>query len=291
MRSISTRYYQNSFRYRRLVEYLRAKCKRALSKSGLPDLDYALNPYLGCEHACIYCYGRNYVPPAVAKRWGEIVIVRDDVCDALKREIKLLRKGVVGIGTISDAYQPIEEREYLTRRCIEILLEHSFRVSIQTKSSLIERDLDLLKNSLVDVGITITFIDDSKARRYEPRASPPSERIEVARYLRKKGVELWIFYGPVIPGVNDDDDTLKELILLAKELDSVLYIDPLHPKKFMFDEGILVDEARRVKSREFRKRIEHMFRVCEEMGVKCKPGFEGDAVDLRKHLSLDAFLT
>ncbi len=275
-----------------MATYLRARCRKALSKSGLPDLDYALNPYIGCEHGCIYCYGRCYAPPHVAERWGELIVVREGIDAVLRREVARVKPGIVGVGTISDAYQPIEEREELTRKCIEVLLKHGFRVSVQTKSSLVARDVDLLRDPRVDVGITITFIDDTKARIFEPRASPPSDRIEVARYLKSRGIEnLWIFYGPVIPGVNDDEETFREILSIAKELSSVLYIDALHPKKFMFEKGVLSKEAKLVKSAWFRKKIEEMFRKCAEVGVVCKPGFEGDADARRSGIAkLDEYL-
>ncbi len=276
-----------------MPKYLEVRCRRALSRSGLPDLDYALNPYLGCEHGCIYCYARLYTPPQIAREWGEIVAIRRNIVEVLRREVRFLKRGTVGVGTISDGYQPIEEREELTRRCIEVLLGAGFRVSVQTKSSLVERDADLLKNPLADVGLTITFVDDAKARAYEPRASPPSERIETARSLRKRGVEVWIFYGPVIPGANDDWETFREILSLAKELRARLYIDPLHPKRFMFETGVLAKEARETRSKRFRDRIEAMFRACAEEGVKCLPGFEGDASQegaSRASYTLDRFL-
>jgi len=274
-----------------LTRYVRVKARKALSKSGLPDLDYALNPYIGCEHACIYCYARCYVDNQVAREWGSIVLIKENIVEVLRRELRSKNYGIVGVGTISDAYQPIEEKECLTRQCIEVLLKHGFKISIQTKSDLVLRDLDLLKHDRVDVGFTITFIDDSKARRFEPRAPPPSQRIEALRELRRRGVRnTWIFYGPVIPGVNDDEETFQELLALAKELSAVLYIDPLHPKKFMFENGILAEEARAVRSKHFIKRIEYMFRVCREKGVVCRQGFTGDSGVYEGVRTLDSFM-
>ncbi len=270
-----------------MVKYVRIRVRRALSRSGLPDLDYALNPYLGCEHGCVYCYARCYVGKSIADRWGEVVLIKENIAEVLRRELLAMKPGVVGVGTISDAYQPVEEREFLARRCIETLVKHGYRVSVQTKSDLVLRDVDLLKHVRVDVGLTVTFIDDSMARRFEPRASPPSRRIEALRALRRKGVEnLWIFYGPVIPGINDDDETFSELLRLAKELRAVLYIDPLHPKRFMFEKGVLVKEAKAVRTQSFLKRIEYMFKKCREVGVVCKQGFVGDAYEegVAKHI-------
>jgi len=271
-----------------LVRIVAARCRRALSRSGLPDLDYALNPYIGCEHGCLYCYGRLYVDPEIGREWGEVVVVRENIVEALRRDVRELRPGIVGVGTISDAYQPIEERYELSRRCIEVLLKSGFRVSVQTKSSLVERDTDILRSSRADVGVTITFIEDSIARRIEPRASPPSERIEVVRRLSRAGVRTWIYLGPVIPGLNDDEETLRFLARLARETNSVLYVDRLRVRRFMYSMRTLAPYARRAESYDWSSYNRLVEGVCREVGVVCRQGFVGDAVE-RPRRTLDTF--
>lgn len=174
-------------------------CKTALSRSRLPGLDYALNPYRGCQIACVYCYAPEVLRET--RDWGRFVDVKRNISAVLARELKRMPTGVVGIGTVTDPYQPIESRYRVTRHCLEQLLKKDFPVSIQTKSSLVLRDLDLLKRfTQADVGITVTTLDDEARRLYEPFSSPPERRIEALRRLAKEGVKTWAFVGPILPG-------------------------------------------------------------------------------------------
>ncbi len=158
------------------------KVKTALSKSGLKELDYALNPYLGCRFSCVYCYARYFSPTEVKERWGEVVVVKSNLLEVLRREVAIKRKGVVGVSTITDPYQPIESERKLTRGSLKILLESGFRVSIQTKSPLVLRDLDLLLShkEKVDVGLTITTANRDLSKTLEPLAPLPMR--DSARY-------------------------------------------------------------------------------------------------------------
>jgi len=203
------------------IQIVEVDINNALSRSGLPDLDYALNPYIGCLHGCLYCYAKMYTRfRNVVDNWGYIVIIKRNLIDVLSREVKRFRKGVVGLGTITDGYQPIEAIYKLSRKSIEILVENGFRVSIQTKSSLILRDLEILKRyrDFIDIGITITSTSNSSLiKLLEPFSSPPTARIEALKRLSIEGIKTWIFYGPVIPGYNDSIEELLKIISLAKE--------------------------------------------------------------------------
>ncbi|WP_297215171.1 radical SAM protein, partial [Thermoplasma sp.] len=139
--------------------------KSALQNSGLMELDYSLNPYLGCMHRCLYCYAMDMTKDKrAADDWGSTIIVKRNILDVLRRELPHKRRGVVGVSTITDPYQPVEFRYRLTRRSMEMLLKEGFRVSVQTKSPLVARDLDLFARypERVDVGITITTVDPEK---------------------------------------------------------------------------------------------------------------------------------
>lgn len=260
-----------------------AQVKTALSKSGLPDLDYALNPYLGCGHGCIYCYARLYTRDERASRnWGSVVVVKVNLPTVLMKEVKVLERGVVGVGTITDAYQPVEAYFKLTRRSIEILLEHGFSVSIQTKNPLVLRDLDLLlkHNDKVDVGFTITSLNREISSFIEPKAPSPQARADALRKLSSHGLKTWVFYGPVIPGLNDDAETAEQIVELAAETGSKLYYDPVHVKPFMKNPlHPLYDRANKVTP-EWRRRVESMIlKLCSEYNLTCKPGFTGDAYE------------
>ncbi|QGA53167.1 radical SAM protein [Sulfolobus sp. E5-1-F] len=188
------------------------KVKSALSKSGLRELDYSLNPYLGCVYSCPYCYAPNFTPNKEAsENWGKVVIIKENLLEVLMKEVKIYKKGVVGISTITDAYQPIEALRKLTRESLKVLLKNGFRVSIQTKSPLVLRDIDVLLEykDRVDVGFTVTSLNN----RLEPNAPPARARLRALKKLSDEGLETWIFLGPIIQGINDMEieDIIREI--------------------------------------------------------------------------------
>ena len=151
-------------------------CTTALSPSNLPGLDYALNPYRGCSIGCVYCYA-----PSVLREerpWGRFVDVKRNIPAVLAKALKRKARGMVGLGTVTDGYQPLEGRYHLTRYCLEQLVRFDFPVSVQTKSSLVLNDLDLLRRlSDAEVGVTVTTLDEAQRRHFEPFASPSERRI------------------------------------------------------------------------------------------------------------------
>ncbi|WP_434731594.1 radical SAM protein [Thermogladius sp. KZ2Tp1] len=242
----------------------------------MPDLDYALNPYLGCYHACTYCYARLYTRiREVSENWGEVVAVKTNIVEVLKKEAPSKPRGVVGLGTITDAYQPVEATYLLSRRSLEVLLPLGFRVSIQTKNPLVTRDVDVLAayKDRVDVGFTITTLDNKVASFIEPRAPPPSERASALKHLSERGVKTWLFYGPIIPGLNDGEDNIEALLKLAESTRSDFYYDSLHVKPFMSGGHVLAPYANRASSYDWRGLFNYIESKCKEHNVKCLPGF------------------
>ncbi len=270
------------------------KIKQALTKSGLPDIDYALNPYLGCSHSCLYCYAKMYTRlNDVTTNWGSIIAVKKNLLDVLIKEVEKLKKGVVGIGTITDPYQPVEAIYRLTRSSIEILARGGFRVSIQTKSSLVLRDIDILKRyrDCVDVGLTITStVDSSPMRIFEPYSTPPSARIKALEKLFESGIKTWIFYGPVIPGYNDSIEEVTKIVKLAKETESLLYIDRLRIKRFMQFDPFLKSIASKSARYDWREFYSNIYRLCRDMKVVCRSGFES-ADEQQHNKKLNNYLT
>ncbi len=186
-------------------------CSTALSPTSLPGLDYALNPYRGCSIGCLYCYSPSVLRET--RPWGRFVDVKRNIPAVLARELKRVRRGVIGLGTVTDGYQPVEPRYRLTRYCLEQLARFDFPVSIQTKSSLVLRDLDLLvRLADVEVGVTITTLDEAMRRRCEPYSSPSPRRLETLERLNAAGVRTWAFVGPILPGATD---TTVEALLRA----------------------------------------------------------------------------
>ena len=284
-----------------MVVYRRIRVRHALSKSSLPDLDYALNPYIGCFHACSYCYARGYVGRYVdaGRSWGEIVYIKENLVDVLKVEVKRFRAGVVGVSTITDPYQPIEAELGIVREAIKVLLNSGFSVSIQTKSDLVLRDIDILKRFIgrVDVGFTITSLNDDLIRYVEPRAPLPSLRVKALRRLSSEGIETWIFYGPVIPYINDSDDDVNGILELAKETGSKVLIDKLHVKPWIINslsgalsQVINMGSALKILNKDFINSWWSSFKgkvikKCRDYGVKCYPQLAEPLASKYKSLS------
>ena len=191
------------------------ECKTALSPSRLPGYDYALNPYKGCAHGCKYCYAPNILK-IPRREWGEFVEVRRNIPKILANELKNKKRGVIGISTTTDPYQPLEKNYKLTRYCLEQMVRHDFPVSILTKSTLIMRDIDLLlRLSEVEVGFTITTYNDSERKLLEPGAPSIDSRITALEKCSKKGIPTYAFIGPLYPTM--DEDGMSKLVRKIKD--------------------------------------------------------------------------
>lgn len=180
-------------------------CKTALNSSRLPGINYALNPYRGCSHACIYCY----VPDVIKidrKSWGSFVEVKRNLPLILSRELKYRKPGVVGISTVTDPYQPIEEKYNITRYCLEQLLQYDFPISIQTKSSLVERDISLISSFRdIEVILSIATLKEDEKKILEPFSSSIQERLHTLEVFSEIGVTTSVFFGPIYPTITFDD--------------------------------------------------------------------------------------
>ncbi len=173
--------------------------KSILSKSRV--FDYTVNPYVGCEHGCTYCYARfmkRYTGHKEA--WGEFVDVKVNATSLLQRELKKKRVGRVWISGISDPYQPLEKKYELTRGCLEILSKHGWPVTVQTKSPLVLRDMgSLRKFEQIEVGLTITTADENVRKIFEPNSPPIKQRIEALEKLHSVGVKTFAMIAPMLP--------------------------------------------------------------------------------------------
>lgn len=218
------------------MEYGTVRCRTALSPSRLPGLTYSLNPYFGCEHGCLYCYsGSVFRSEEIARKWGTFVKAKSNVAEVLERELRAKAKGTIGLSTVTDPYQPVEFKLQLTRSCLEVLAKHDFKVSIQTKSSLVLRDSDLISGPKFDVGVTITTMDPELAEKLEPRASLPQERQQILETYSDRKTETWIFLGPIIPYVNDQPENLERIIRIAKATNSRLLFDKLNLRPWVLE--------------------------------------------------------
>jgi len=164
------------------------------------------------------------------EEWGEFVDVKINIADRLRNQIKRSKPGVVMLGTVTDAYQPLEKNFRLTRLCLEILSDFDFPVFIQTKSDLILRDVDLLKRiKQKQIGFTITSPHPDVEKLFEPHASSLERRFEALIKLRENGIFPFVFFGPILPYFSDDVKSLKLLFKRLQEMKiNKVYLDKMN---------------------------------------------------------------
>lgn len=184
-----------------IVQEIRAKT--ILSRSKI--YPYVVNPYTGCQHGCSYCYARFMKRVTGHKEpWGEFVDVKVNAAELLREEIKKKKRAQVWVSGVCDPYQPLEARHRLTRSCLEILVREDWPVRVQTRSPLVTRDLDLLREAHdLEVGLSITTADDSVRRLFEPRAPAIGERLRALEELHGAGVKTFVMIAPMLPGAED----------------------------------------------------------------------------------------
>ena len=163
--------------------------------------DYVVNPYVGCEHGCVYCYARFMKRFTGHKEpWGQFVDVKVNASALLKHEIDRRPPGRVWVSGVCDPYQPLELKYELTRKCLEILVEHRWPITVQTKSPLVLRDLDLLRGDHnIEVGLSVTTADDAIRKLFEPGAPPIDERVKALEELHLAGVRTFAMIAPMLP--------------------------------------------------------------------------------------------
>jgi DNA repair photolyase len=184
------------------VKIAERTARSVLSKTGIPGARWALNPYVGCAHACRYCYAefmKKYT--GHAEPWGSFVDAKVNAAEAAERELRR-PSGVVMLVRSRTATSRSRRATALTRRCLELLLAHRFPVRILTKSPPVLRDLDLLlRFPDIAVGLTVTTDDERMRRLFEPGAPPIAARVDALRRLREAGVRTYVFIGPMLPMV------------------------------------------------------------------------------------------
>ena len=189
--------------------------RTVISKNDFPDIffDYGVNPYRGCEHGCVYCYARpshSYLNLSPGLDFETRIIAKRNVAAALRSDLgkKSYVPKLLNIGSATDCYQPVERELRLTRSVIEVLREARHPFSLVTKSSGVERDVDLIApmaaDGLAAVYVTITTLDAEVARMLEPRAAAPHRRLRTIRTLAEHGIPVGVSVAPQIPFVTED---------------------------------------------------------------------------------------
>ena len=187
-----------------------------VSRNDSPDVYFtqSINPYQGCEHGCIYCYARPthaYLDLSPGLDFETRLFAKPNAAELLRSELRKpgYRCDPIALGTNTDPYQPIEREHRITRQILAVLAEHEHPFSIVTKSSLVERDLDIIApmaaKGMARVHLSITTLDREIARTLEPRAATPQRRLQALRVMADAGVPVGVMVAPVIPQLTDKD--------------------------------------------------------------------------------------
>ncbi len=207
------------------------EAKSILIKSGLPAADWVINCYNGCLFGCMYCYAAQIARwKHPSEIWGDYLDVKINAPKLLKKELKKLsirrtstryNFGSIFFSSVTDPYVGMEAKYKLTRKCLEVLLEFGYQrpVSILTKSPLVTRDIDLFKKfKNIEIGMTITGLDDKISRFLEVKAPPVTSRIKALKELSEAGIDTYAFVGPIVPYFIHDEKKIKEIIDRLEEI-------------------------------------------------------------------------
>ncbi len=207
------------------------QAKRLLGHVKQPDdwfgLKYNMNLYRGCQHQCIYCDTRSECYQI--EDFENEILYKENAIELLRKELATKRvKGVIGLGSMNDPYQPIETELHLTHKALEVIAEFGFPLHIITKSSLILNDLEIIKKInrvFATISFTITTTDDALAKIIEPGASLPSQRYDAMKILSDNEIQVGISLMPILPFIEDNEENIKAILEKAHEA-GVKYIIP-----------------------------------------------------------------
>jgi DNA repair photolyase len=194
------------------VKIKEIEAKGIITETNLPGADFVVNPYTGCQHGCIYCYAefmKKYT--GHDERWGDFVDIKINAPDLIKVNGKFKGK-IIFFSSVTDPYQPVEAKYCLTRKILEKLVEKQPKISLLTKSALVTRDIDIFKKfKEIDIGVSISTLDEKLSRQLEPFASPPKLRMESIKKLKASGLKTWIFISPIFPYITEIEEIIKEV--------------------------------------------------------------------------------
>jgi DNA repair photolyase len=243
-----------------IIKEVQAKSILSVSKV----YDYVINPYVGCQHACSYCYARFMKRFTGHKEpWGEFIDVKVNAPDLLPLEIVKKKPGRTWISGVCDPYQPLEARYELTRRCIEILAQRDWPVTVQTRSPLVLRDIDILEQGRdFEVGLSITTADDGVRRLFEPKAPTIGDRVKALDELHMAGIRTYAMIAPILPGAEDLPEILAEKVdyLLVDRM-NYSYGDWVY-RKYGLDDKMTDDF--------FSRTGQELASSCGRLGIDCR---------------------
>jgi len=206
------------------------RARSIISRNQSPDIGFgqSINPYRGCEHGCVYCFARPshaYLDLSPGLDFETRLFAKTNAVELLRAELARPRYvcAPIALGVNTDAYQPLERRERITRGLLEVLAETRHPVHLITKNALVLRDLDVLapmaRDGLVQVSLSVTTLDNRLSARMEPRASAPHARLKAIAALHAAGVPVSVMVAPVIPAITDAE--LEAILAAAREAGAV----------------------------------------------------------------------
>ena len=208
------------------IEYREEPCRSALNPVKGMGFKWSLNPYMGCVHRCTFCYVRHFEHRSDRpsdNRYGTSIRVKTNVAEVLRRELarSSWEHEHVAVGAATDPYQPAEGRHRLTRACLEAFRDASNPFSIITRGPMIVRDLDVLVEASQRASVSVTFsvptLDDEVWRKTEPSTAHPRQRLRALKELVDAGVKAGVGMAPILPGISDRPEQLREVVRAARE--------------------------------------------------------------------------
>lgn len=296
------------------VEYFALPVRSLLNRctSERVPFTWTINPYRGCEFACKYCYAR-YTHEFMEMRDGvefeQKIYAKQHAADLLRQELLRVKAAEgIALGSATDPYQPIERKLEITRGILQEMARHKgLQVGIVTKSAMVSRDIDVLrevaKNNHISVSVTVTTVDVELARMLEPRAPRPDLRLEALRKLREAGIRAGVNCAPVLPGITDAPKQLEAVVKAAAEAKAThvfanpLFLKPCSAAVFMpflkehFPQ-LVQDYERRFKERAFlpaayRKRISELVaKLRVKHGIRRESRWEEKHVEKEEQMRL-----
>ena len=208
------------------AEYREEPCKVALNRVRGMAFGWSLNPYMGCVHRCTFCYVRAFELRADRPsddRYGTSIRIKVNVAEVLRRELARpsWKHEAVAVGAATDPYQPAEGRYRLTRSCIEAFVDAHNPFNVITRGPLIVRDIDVLQEASrradVSVNFSVPTLDERVWCTTEPGTAPPRQRLRALKRLVDAGIKAGVGMAPILPGISDKPELLREVVQAARE--------------------------------------------------------------------------
>jgi len=198
------------------INYVEARS--IITKSNIPSVDYVINPYIGCQHGCIYCYAEfmKRFTNHKGDKWGEFLDIKN--FDQVKIKPERYNDKTILLSSVTDPYCPLESKFRNTRKILEKLIGTKAKIQILTKSKLVQRDIDLFQQfENIQVGISLNTLEADFAKIIEPRASKPQERIQALQNIADNKINTFVFISPIFPEITNWRKIIEKALPITNE--------------------------------------------------------------------------